>query len=66
MFCPAQDPGLGVGLVGELWALFGWTLPPIGEHEKRGWGWARLKRCQHSWHMRGLSLGVDQANLQHP
>lgn len=52
-----QDPGLGEGLAGELWALCQ-TAAPTDEHENHGWAQARLNNQGDSTHWRTCVLGV--------
>lgn len=42
-----QDPGLGLGLLGKLWAFFCWAAATAGVHESQGWEWARLDKQQY-------------------
>lgn len=37
-----QDPGLGVGLVGELWAFPCWAAAPSSEHGSQDMGQTRV------------------------
>lgn len=40
-----QDLGLGVGLVGELWAFLYRSVVSAGEHENQGWEQHRVVKA---------------------